>query len=229
MAGIGFELKKLFSRRGLLATLRAYGYAGIVCTGPMILGVVLLLGVTFIAEKAGLDRGDRELLVSMITYALLASLTLTSLFSMLTTRCTADMLYMERAEAVMPSFYGSLTVMLVIGVVGYGVFLHVSGIPLLYQVLSLLLFASLVVVWTEINYLTAIKDYRNILLAFFVSERFHQIEKFFHLFAPIAHFFHFRNPAQTFVKGDALLFGKEGHFFHRRIANAPLWHIDDPL
>ena len=27
----------------------------------------------------------------------------------------------------------------------------------------------LVVVWTEINYLTAIKDYRNILLAFFVS------------------------------------------------------------
>ena len=79
----------------------------------------------------------------MITYALLASLTLTSLFSMLTTRCTADMLYMERAEAVMPSFYGSLTVMLVIGVVGYGVFLHVSGIPLLYQVLSLLLFASL--------------------------------------------------------------------------------------
>lgn len=169
MAGIGFELKKLFSRRGLLATLRAYGYAGIVCTGPMILGVVLLLGVTFIAEKAGLDRGDRELLVSMITYALLASLTLTSLFSMLTTRCTADMLYMERAEAVMPSFYGSLTVMLVIGVVGYGVFLHVSGIPLLYQVLSLLLFASLVVVWTENNYLTAIKDYRNILLAFFVS------------------------------------------------------------
>ncbi|MFR4710862.1 MAG: exopolysaccharide Pel transporter PelG [Blautia wexlerae] len=32
MAGIGFELKKLFSRRGLFASFRAYGYAGIICT-----------------------------------------------------------------------------------------------------------------------------------------------------------------------------------------------------
>ena len=38
MAGIGFELKKLFRRKGLFASLRAYGYAGIICTGPMLLG-----------------------------------------------------------------------------------------------------------------------------------------------------------------------------------------------
>ena len=31
MAGIGFELKKLFHRRGLMAMLRAYGYAGVIC------------------------------------------------------------------------------------------------------------------------------------------------------------------------------------------------------
>lgn len=43
MAGIGFELKRLFSKRGILSTMRAYGYAGIVCTGPMLLGVVLQL------------------------------------------------------------------------------------------------------------------------------------------------------------------------------------------
>ena len=42
MAGIGFELKRLFRRKGLFATMRAYGYAGIVCTGPMLLGVLLL-------------------------------------------------------------------------------------------------------------------------------------------------------------------------------------------
>ena len=44
MAGIGFELKKLFSKKGLFALIRAYGYAGIVCTGPMLLGMVLLAG-----------------------------------------------------------------------------------------------------------------------------------------------------------------------------------------
>ena len=36
MAGIGFELKKLFHRRGLMAMLRAYGYAGVICAGPML-------------------------------------------------------------------------------------------------------------------------------------------------------------------------------------------------
>lgn len=51
MAGIGFELKKLFNRRGLFAAFRAYGYAGVVCTGPMLLGVVLLLGVMFLCES----------------------------------------------------------------------------------------------------------------------------------------------------------------------------------
>ena len=42
MAGIGFELKKLFQKRGLAATAKAYGYAGVICTGPMLLGIVRL-------------------------------------------------------------------------------------------------------------------------------------------------------------------------------------------
>ena len=45
MAGIGFELKKLFQKRGLAATAKAYGYAGVICTGPMLLGIVLLIGI----------------------------------------------------------------------------------------------------------------------------------------------------------------------------------------
>ena len=76
MAGIGFELKKLFSRRGLFASFRAYGYAGIICTGPMLLGIVLLLGVMFLCDRTGASKQSRELLVCMITYTLLASLKL---------------------------------------------------------------------------------------------------------------------------------------------------------
>jgi len=97
MAGIGFELKKLFQKRGLAATVRAYGYAGVICTGPMLLGIVLLVGVSF---------HNRELLICMITYTLLVSLTVTSFFSMVVTRYIADMLYEERHEAILSSFWG---------------------------------------------------------------------------------------------------------------------------
>ncbi|HAN21780.1 MAG: hypothetical protein A2Y15_00245 [Clostridiales bacterium GWF2_36_10] len=169
MAGIGFELKRMFAQKGLFASIRAYSYAGIICAGPMVLGVALLLGARLITGYAGASGHERELLNSMITYALLGSLTLTSLFSMATTRAIADMLFTKQRERIMPTFYGSSAVMLVIGSIGYGTFLHFSGVPLLYKVLNLILFTTLVVVWTEINYLTAVKDYKEILVTFFIA------------------------------------------------------------
>ncbi len=169
MAGIGFELKKLFSRKGLLATVRAYTYATLVCAGPMLLGYLLLLLSMLMADAAGTPRSDRELLVTMLTHALLASLTVTSLFSMLTTRFCADMIYEKKYESIFPSFYGSLWMMLLVGGLGYGIFLFFSGVGLLYQVLSFVFFMVLIVTWTEINYLTMLKDYRSILLAFIVA------------------------------------------------------------
>lgn len=106
MAGIGFELKKLFRRKGLLAGLRAYGCAGILCTGPMLLGVLLQLGILVLCSWAGAAKTEQDLLVCMVTDTLLASLTVTSLFAMPVTRFLADMLYEEQEQLVLPSFWG---------------------------------------------------------------------------------------------------------------------------
>ena len=166
MAGIGFELKKLFSRRGLFASFRAYGYAGIICTGPMLLGIVLLLGVMFLCDRTGASKQSRELLVCMITYTLLASLTVTSFLSMVVTRFIADMLYEEKNEAVLSSFWGSTGLMLIAGGILYGIFLIFSGVGLIDKFLCFGLFGELIVTWNAMSYLTAIKDYRGIVLLY---------------------------------------------------------------
>ena len=166
MAGIGFELKRLFRRKGLFATMRAYGYAGIVCTGPMLLGVLLQVGILVLCGLWGVGRANQDLLVCMVTYTLLASLTLTSFFSMPVTRFLADMLFAEREEEVLPSFWGSNAIMLVAGTVLYGVFLLFSGATLLQGLLCLWLFNIMIVNWNGMSYLTAIKDYRGILCSF---------------------------------------------------------------
>lgn len=106
MAGIGFELKKLFHRRGLMAMLRAYGYAGVICAGPMLLGVLLQFGVLIVSSWWQVGRPDRDLLVCMITYTLLASLVLTSFLSMPVTRFLADMLFDHDEKMILPSFWG---------------------------------------------------------------------------------------------------------------------------
>lgn len=169
MAGIGFELKKLFARKGVLATLRAYGYAGIVCTGPMLLGVALLICVRMIASWGGASHLEQDLLVAMFTYVLLASLTVTSIISMITTRFIADTMYMDKLEWILPSYYGSTCILLVFGTISFGTFLLFSGVEIVYQILCLVFFCELVVVWTQINYITAVKDYRKILLMFFAG------------------------------------------------------------
>lgn len=166
MAGIGFELKRLFKKRGFLAAFRAYGYAGIICTGPMLLGILLLLGVMFLCDVSGASLGNRELLVCMITYTLLGSLLVTSFFSMVVTRFLADMLYEDRRDLILPSFWGSNGIMLSTGCILYGVFLLFSGATAIQGLLCLCLFGELVVVWNAMGYLTAIKDYRGIFCSF---------------------------------------------------------------
>ena len=166
MAGIGFELKKLFRRKGLLAGLRAYGCAGILCTGPMLLGVLLQLGILVLCGWTGAAKTEQDLLVCMVTDTLLASLTVTSLFAMPVTRFLADMLYEEQEQLVLPSFWGANALLLAGGCGLYGLFLLVSGATLLQGLLCLALFAEMIVNWNAMSFLTALKDYRSVLIAF---------------------------------------------------------------
>ena len=93
MAGIGFELKKLFIGRGVIRKLRAYAFAGVICSGTMLLAILLLLGVQGLAEAFGANREQRVVLVSVIVYALIISMLLTSMFQTFLSRYVADMLY----------------------------------------------------------------------------------------------------------------------------------------
>lgn len=169
MAGIGFELKKLFAKKGVLNSARAYGYAAVICTGPMLLGVLLLLGIMALCMFYQTAMHTRELLICMITYTLLASVTVSSFFSMVVTRYVADMLFEEENKAVLPAFWGSTVLMLMVGSPLYGIFLIFSGATLLQGLLCFTLFGELIIVWNAMSFLSAIKDYKGIFLSFLTS------------------------------------------------------------
>lgn len=166
MAGIGFSLNRLFQKKGMLNLCRAYAYAGAVAIGPMVMGVCLLLGISFISQVAGMPQGEKEIMNCMLTYSLLVSLFVSSFFNMILTRYISDMLYEGRRERVMPSFFGALAIMLPLCAVGYGIFLMFSGVPPVYKIVSMWFALTMIVVWTQMNYLSALKDYRSIALGF---------------------------------------------------------------
>ena len=59
--------------------------------------------------------------------------------------------------------------MLIVGGILYGVFLIFSGAGLLDWISLLWIFGELIITWNAMSYLTAIKDYRGILLAFIAA------------------------------------------------------------
>ena len=172
MAGIGFSLKRLFNKKGILNLCKAYGYSGIVTVGPMFLGVFLLLGISAVAHLGGMSEQDRNLLNCMLTYSLLVSLLITSWFNMVVTRFVSDRIYEEKEEQVMPSFYGSVILEMLICLVLYGTFLIFSGATLLQGLLCLWFSMVMIVVWTEMIYMTALKDFQAIVLSFAISLMF---------------------------------------------------------
>ena len=115
MAGIGFELKKLFAKRGIILTARANIYASLVVAGPMILGALLLLGANYIATWGGASDHEHDLIIVVITYSLLFSLLLSSLFLFVLSRYVADMLYVDAVARILPSLYGAVSILLVVG------------------------------------------------------------------------------------------------------------------
>ena len=166
MAGVGFELKKLFSRQGILAGLRAYGYSGAVCAGPMLLGVGMQRGLQALSTAFGRPVHQRELMVCMMTYPLLASLGVTSCFSLAVTRWLADLLFEGKRGGVMPAFWGSVGLMLALGSAPFALLLWWAGAGWLEGFLCWTLFGELTLCWNAMNCLTAVKDYRGILCAF---------------------------------------------------------------
>ena len=135
MAGIGFELKKMFHKKGFFSVIKAYGYAGIVVTGPMILGIMFLLGIRVLGMLAGADEHQMEFLNCIITVNMLCSLCITGFFSMPVTRYIADALFEENREKIMPSFWGSVSIMLIVGGGLYAVLLLFAGVKFVYAVL----------------------------------------------------------------------------------------------
>jgi uncharacterized membrane protein len=169
MAGIGFELKKLFSSPGILPRIRASMYASMVVAGPVILGTLLLFGMKLLSGRAGATGHEQDIIMVVITYSLLFPLMLTSLISYVLTRYVADMLYENKDHRILPSMYGAISILLFIGAPAWALFLYLSKLPVLQSLFSFILFCAAVIVWIQVSYLNAVKDYKSIFLAFLVS------------------------------------------------------------
>lgn len=169
MAGIGLELRRIYSKKKLFSEQKMYLYAGLYYGGPMLLGVGIVVFISVLSYFAGLDRADRSLLTSIFTYSIILSLLFSNTFSMVIGRYVSDMIYVNRIEKLIPTFFSSNLIMVLLGEVLYICILLFSELGLANMFLSLLLFAELLVLWNTVNFIMSIKKYKMVLFAYLTA------------------------------------------------------------
>ncbi len=169
MAGIGFQLKKLFYKRGIGATLKAYFYSTFVSIGPVIVSVLAITFLQYILRILEVDRTEMELLQATIMYSFMFAVITSSGFCMYISRYLSDVLFSEKKEDILPALITSITLALMIcGAFGIIFYLR-SPLPTDYKVLSYLLYIGIVVEMLLAVFVSAINDYKEVSLAFVVG------------------------------------------------------------
>lgn len=169
MAGVGFELKKLFTARTAAGHIRAYSYSAMITAGPFALLTLMILGVQLLYHICGTPDAVTGVFVASVVYSFIFSQVISGGFTMVLTRYVADCLSVAHWQDVTSSLFGIGAILEVICGISGAIFLWGSPLPLLTKWLAYLFFAMLTFVWAEGVYLSAIKNYKRLLLGYFLG------------------------------------------------------------
>lgn len=170
MAGVGFELKKLFRKRGgYINTIKAYAVTAAVTEGPMVLCIVMLFAIRLLLRLHGAAYNVQELYLITTTYIMIFSLLLSNVFLMFVSRFISDSIYEERKEQILPSFFSIVFYLLLLGALVGGVYIVFLDLRVTYKTLLFLQFELMLILWVQMSYLSAIKKYSKVLIGFLVA------------------------------------------------------------
>jgi len=170
MAGIGFELKKIFANQGVTHAVRGTLYAAMATIGPILLVVVGFVVLFFISGLQHAHLYQRDVLMAIILYTFIFSLVLTLPLSAVLSRYIADCIYEDRLEDVLSGYYAGLLLNMGVALLTCVPFLAAAvywgSLPHLDALLAGMFFLAMVFLFYNMPFISALKEYRRIALAF---------------------------------------------------------------
>jgi len=168
MAGIGFELRKFLAKDSYTSLISAYGYVGIVTTGPWLLSMLTILILALIGRSHHIPQEQTRDFEVIVVYLIAGSLVLSSIFQHSYTRYIANQCYLKRYDKIVPTLNSIYSVMLLLsGSVG-AIAIHFL-LPDIANQLKLIINACFVVlclIWVTTSVLSGLLAYKTIFFAF---------------------------------------------------------------
>lgn len=170
MAGIGFELRKLFDEDdSFTGYIKAITFSTFISVGPFV-AMILTINILNLVSKAVFDDSlERLLFITTLVYGFIFSQLISFPFQFFVTRYISDRFYEKEYKRVRPSFVGiSKTIILLSLTLGI-IFFWNKDLPLYYKYISIGILITLSLLWTITTYISILKDYVYISKIYFYS------------------------------------------------------------
>ncbi|MCX7641643.1 MAG: exopolysaccharide Pel transporter PelG [Elusimicrobiales bacterium] len=171
MAGIGFELKKIFNEKSFLSIIKVYSYSVILSSGPWIISILTILYIGLFKISIYKDFTNVVQFQVSITYIIMLSLIFSSPFQLAFSRYTADKIFERKENIILPSFIGLITITIAIGII-FGIFfsyLMIRESTVFYNIIFISNFVIVSCIWISNSLLLGIKNYKSIFLSYLLS------------------------------------------------------------
>lgn len=174
MAGIGFELKKIYGRKTLAANLWGTFYAIMTTIGPTVISAMLMLVLNYLLAREDLTVLEGRFFIASVTYAFLIALLVAVLFSSPVSRYIADCIYLEKEEDIFPSAFGVLAISsalsgLIMLALCVGMYLDPYEVPMTFIVAYYFLGVLMTATYSMMTYASALKHYVALTVSFFLG------------------------------------------------------------
>jgi uncharacterized membrane protein len=173
MAGIGFELRKILREDRILSLTKVYGYSAILSSGPWVISILAIVLVGFINVINFGEVTDAFRFQVVVTYAiaLASSLIITGILQLPFTRYIADLIYNNRENEVLSSYFGAIFMSWFLGLpfvvpLYLWVFSEQSTIFILGAVSTFLVLCG---VWISSILAASLKYYNGVVWAYLIS------------------------------------------------------------
>lgn len=169
MAGVGFELRKAIESKHSSEKAKGYLGAAFSSSGSMLVGIILFALVQVTAGFQNVSQATSDQFMCYVTNAMFLSMIVVSLISLPLSRYVSNALYLGKNEKVMPSLIGGTALVSVSGGALFTLQLIISDVDQSLAILLLVLFLVLQACWLLMTYITIIRDYGKIVLAYLAA------------------------------------------------------------
>lgn len=170
MAGIGFELKKIYGRKTLTSSVMGTLYASFTTIGATVIFICLLLFAEYAMDIYEATEMERMFFISAFTYELLVAILLCGFFNTVVSRFISDKVFEHAEDEICASLFGVLVTGGLITAAVLLVFciqMHIrDDIPVSFLIVYYFLGIFASNTYNLMTYVSALKEYRKVTFSY---------------------------------------------------------------